>query len=174
MESISIQTSPARLFLAAPERVCEATQTDRHQRPVPVLIRFTGKADPITKNSQKFHIAVTFLSHNLTCLLQARPNLNCKRRSIRGLPFQVVPLLSRCDFLCVLLSPCPAFLCLCENCVAPTALVHFVPPLHRGQVCMLAHQLGFPLPDKTAYGIWGWEKLWKELGFGPPRCGTSL
>ncbi|HXT76121.1 MAG TPA: DinB family protein [Candidatus Eisenbacteria bacterium] len=40
---------------------------------------------------------------------------------------------------------------------------------HRGQVCMLAHQLGFPLPDKAAYGIWGWEKLWKECGFGSPQ-----
>lgn len=30
---------------------------------------------------------------------------------------------------------------------------------HRGQVCMLAHQLGFPLPIKGAYGIWVWEKL---------------
>jgi uncharacterized damage-inducible protein DinB len=28
---------------------------------------------------------------------------------------------------------------------------------HRGQVCMLAHQLGFPLPTKAAYGIWVWE-----------------
>src|SRR5882757_7579699 len=25
---------------------------------------------------------------------------------------------------------------------------------HRGQVCMLAHQLGFPLPNKVSYGIW--------------------
>jgi uncharacterized damage-inducible protein DinB len=40
---------------------------------------------------------------------------------------------------------------------------------HRGQVCMLAHQLGFPLPDKAAYGIWGWEKLWKQCGLGPPQ-----
>ena len=40
---------------------------------------------------------------------------------------------------------------------------------HRGQVCMLAHQLGFPLPDKAAYGLWGWEKLWKECGFTPLR-----
>ena len=36
---------------------------------------------------------------------------------------------------------------------------------HRGQVCMLAHQLGFPLPTKAAYGIWMWEKLWRECGF---------
>jgi uncharacterized damage-inducible protein DinB len=40
---------------------------------------------------------------------------------------------------------------------------------HRGQVCMLAHQLGFPLPGKTGYGMWGWEKLWKECGFGRLR-----
>jgi uncharacterized damage-inducible protein DinB len=35
---------------------------------------------------------------------------------------------------------------------------------HRGQVCMLAHQLGFPLPNEAAYGIWNWEKLWRECG----------
>jgi uncharacterized damage-inducible protein DinB len=35
---------------------------------------------------------------------------------------------------------------------------------HRGQVCMLAHQLGFPLPVKAVAGIWNWEKLWKECG----------
>jgi len=40
---------------------------------------------------------------------------------------------------------------------------------HRGQVCMLAHQLGFPLPLKAAYGMWTWEKLWKECGFSRPR-----
>ena len=40
---------------------------------------------------------------------------------------------------------------------------------HRGQVCMLAHQLGFPLPAKADYGIWVWEKLWKECGFTHPR-----
>ena len=33
---------------------------------------------------------------------------------------------------------------------------------HRGQVCMLAHQLGFPLPMKIMAGLWNWEKLWKE------------
>jgi uncharacterized damage-inducible protein DinB len=33
---------------------------------------------------------------------------------------------------------------------------------HRGQVCMLAHQLGFALPDKAAYGIWNWERLWRR------------
>jgi uncharacterized damage-inducible protein DinB len=33
---------------------------------------------------------------------------------------------------------------------------------HRGQVCMLAHQLGFPLPIKVTSGLWNCEKLWKE------------
>jgi uncharacterized damage-inducible protein DinB len=43
---------------------------------------------------------------------------------------------------------------------------------HRGQVCMLAHQLGFPLPKEVGYGIWNWEKLWKECGSpgGPGRA----
>ena len=40
---------------------------------------------------------------------------------------------------------------------------------HRGQVCMLAHQRGFKLPDKATYEMWSWEKLWKECGFGPPQ-----
>ena len=35
---------------------------------------------------------------------------------------------------------------------------------HRGQVRMLAHQLGFPLPDKVGYRIWNWEKLWRDSG----------
>ncbi len=35
---------------------------------------------------------------------------------------------------------------------------------HRGQVILLAHQLGFPLPYKASDGIWNWEKLWKECG----------
>ena len=35
---------------------------------------------------------------------------------------------------------------------------------HRGQVSMLAHQLGFPLPTLVASGIWNWERLWKQCG----------
>ena len=35
---------------------------------------------------------------------------------------------------------------------------------HRGQVLMLAHQLGYPLPKPVMYGLWNWEKLWKECG----------
>jgi uncharacterized damage-inducible protein DinB len=42
---------------------------------------------------------------------------------------------------------------------------------HRGQVVMLAHQVGFPLPYKASDGIWNWEKLWKETGAsGGPGC----
>ncbi len=42
---------------------------------------------------------------------------------------------------------------------------------HRGQVLMLAHQLGFPLPKEIGYGLWNWEKLWKDSGSpaGPGR-----
>jgi uncharacterized damage-inducible protein DinB len=43
---------------------------------------------------------------------------------------------------------------------------------HRGQVCMLAHQLGLPLPMKVTSGIWNWEKLWKEGG-APIRLGSG-
>lgn len=38
---------------------------------------------------------------------------------------------------------------------------------HRAQVCMLAHQLGFPI--KAGHEIWMWEKLWKQCGFSDPR-----
>jgi uncharacterized damage-inducible protein DinB len=34
---------------------------------------------------------------------------------------------------------------------------------HRGQVCMLAHQLGFRLPSAVQSRIWNWEKLWREI-----------
>lgn len=37
---------------------------------------------------------------------------------------------------------------------------------HRGQACMMAHQLGFRLPVATGSRMWGWEKLWKQCGFG--------
>jgi len=36
---------------------------------------------------------------------------------------------------------------------------------HRGQVCLLAHQLGFRLPGPAAYGMWVWEKFCKPCGF---------
>jgi uncharacterized damage-inducible protein DinB len=34
---------------------------------------------------------------------------------------------------------------------------------HRGQVLMLAHHLGYRA-HKAMYGIWQWEKLWKQAG----------
>ncbi len=39
---------------------------------------------------------------------------------------------------------------------------------HRGQVCMLAHQLGFPLSSKATSEMWAWERLFKKSGFGSP------
>ncbi len=35
---------------------------------------------------------------------------------------------------------------------------------HRGQICMLAHQLGFSLSTKLTSDMWNWEKLWKDCG----------
>ena len=32
---------------------------------------------------------------------------------------------------------------------------------HRGQVCMLAHQLGFPLPARVTSAMWNWERQWR-------------
>jgi uncharacterized damage-inducible protein DinB len=38
---------------------------------------------------------------------------------------------------------------------------------HRGQILMLAHQLGYPLA--TGYVIWHWDKLWKQAGIPRPK-----
>jgi uncharacterized damage-inducible protein DinB len=40
---------------------------------------------------------------------------------------------------------------------------------HRGQILLLAHQLGYRLPAKAWGGIWQWDRLWKEcdLATGP-------
>lgn len=35
---------------------------------------------------------------------------------------------------------------------------------HRGQICLLAHQLNYPLPSRIANNLWNWEKLWHTLG----------
>lgn len=35
---------------------------------------------------------------------------------------------------------------------------------HRGQITMLAHQLGYRLPVEAWAGIWWWDKLWKQVG----------
>lgn len=36
---------------------------------------------------------------------------------------------------------------------------------HRGQIIMLAHQLGYRLSPKAWGGIWQWDRLWKQQGF---------
>jgi uncharacterized damage-inducible protein DinB len=40
---------------------------------------------------------------------------------------------------------------------------------HRGQITMLAHQLGYRLPAAAWGGIWNWDKLWKQAGRTRPR-----
>jgi uncharacterized damage-inducible protein DinB len=35
---------------------------------------------------------------------------------------------------------------------------------HRGQVCMIAHQLGYKLPNRVTSELWNWEKLLKDRG----------
>jgi len=36
---------------------------------------------------------------------------------------------------------------------------------HRGQILMLAHQLGYRIPiQDAAYGLWHWDRLWKQQG----------
>jgi uncharacterized damage-inducible protein DinB len=39
---------------------------------------------------------------------------------------------------------------------------------HRGQIIMLAHQLGYRLPPQVWGGIWHWQKLWKQEGLARP------
>jgi len=36
---------------------------------------------------------------------------------------------------------------------------------HRGQISMLARQLGMPVDSKTSFGLWEWGTLWKDCGF---------
>jgi uncharacterized damage-inducible protein DinB len=33
---------------------------------------------------------------------------------------------------------------------------------HRGQISMLARQLGHPVPPKAGFGLWEWGTLWRE------------
>jgi uncharacterized damage-inducible protein DinB len=37
---------------------------------------------------------------------------------------------------------------------------------HRGQITMLARQVGHPLPAQIGFGLWEWGSLWRECGFG--------
>jgi uncharacterized damage-inducible protein DinB len=34
---------------------------------------------------------------------------------------------------------------------------------HRGQIAMLARQLGHPLSQEATFGMWDWAKRWKEI-----------
>jgi uncharacterized damage-inducible protein DinB len=34
---------------------------------------------------------------------------------------------------------------------------------HRGQICMLARELGFALSQDAGYGMWDWKKRWQEI-----------
>lgn len=36
---------------------------------------------------------------------------------------------------------------------------------HRGQISLLARQLGHPIDKKAAYGLWEWGSLWRDCGF---------
>ncbi len=37
---------------------------------------------------------------------------------------------------------------------------------HRGQIAMLARQVGHPVPPRVSFGLWEWGTLWKECGYG--------
>jgi hypothetical protein len=37
---------------------------------------------------------------------------------------------------------------------------------HRGQIAMLARQVGHPLPAKVGCGLWERGALWRSCGFG--------
>ncbi|OFV86047.1 MAG: hypothetical protein A3D93_04310 [Acidobacteria bacterium RIFCSPHIGHO2_12_FULL_67_30] len=51
-----------------------------------------------------------------------------------------------------------------EDAVARLCLMLAHDAHHRGQIMMLARQLGYRLPGKVNYGIWHWGKLWRSLG----------
>jgi len=36
---------------------------------------------------------------------------------------------------------------------------------HRGQICLLARQVGHAVPQEVGFGMWDWAKRWKECGF---------
>lgn len=40
---------------------------------------------------------------------------------------------------------------------------------HRGQILMLAHQLGYRVPNVVMGDVWYWDKLWKQAGVPRPE-----
>jgi uncharacterized damage-inducible protein DinB len=44
---------------------------------------------------------------------------------------------------------------------------------HRGQIAMLARQVGHPVDRKTFYGRWEWGSLWRDCGFGSTTGGPG-
>jgi len=36
---------------------------------------------------------------------------------------------------------------------------------HRGQISMLARQVGHPFPAKVGFGLWEWGAIWRDCGF---------
>ena len=41
---------------------------------------------------------------------------------------------------------------------------------HRGQILMLAHQLGYRFPPNIMGGIWQWNRLWRQAGLPRPKA----
>ncbi len=37
---------------------------------------------------------------------------------------------------------------------------------HRGQIAMLAKQVGHPVAPQIGFGLWEWGSLWRDCGFG--------
>jgi uncharacterized damage-inducible protein DinB len=44
---------------------------------------------------------------------------------------------------------------------------------HRGQIAMMARQVGHPIPAKAGFGLWEWGTLWKACGFARSPLGRS-
>lgn len=44
---------------------------------------------------------------------------------------------------------------------------------HRGQICLLAHQLGYRLPSSITSAMWTWEKIYRDCGFESPAASKT-
>ena len=98
-------------------------------------------------------------------------NVRCKWVRLSAPHLGVPPLLKRADC-----TPRQARAGLAESAARCAEMLCYMvahEAHHRGQVCMLAHQLGFPLSNKVTSGIWNWEKLWKEPGWSAGPGGDS-